>query len=193
MTNLTTSEGKGSKFFQIKLVKDKITEVERISPKTSSYYKTGWSPTIFTPTFQYFYRYIRHISVTFCNSGYCQPIVIRMAANILAVKTNSFRLPRFWMRPNSCLVQIYWMPRHIGVKCIGIQDTYIGHTYWKPRHIGVTFRDLELSHLYVSLVLGSNTVVQDYSYLIWENGVFKPIKIYPIMLFSVESAQFAMC
>ena len=39
----------------------------------------------------------------------------------------------------------------------------------------------------------SNTVVQDYSYLIWENGVFKPIKIYPIMLFSVESAQFAMC
>ena len=36
-------------------------------PKTPSFYKTAWSPTLFT--FQYFYTDISAISVTFCNSS----------------------------------------------------------------------------------------------------------------------------
>ena len=40
-----------------------------IYPLTTSFYKTAWSPTIVTPTFQYFYTDISAISVIFCNSG----------------------------------------------------------------------------------------------------------------------------
>ena len=40
-----------------------------IYPLTTSFYKTAWSPTIVTPTLQYFYTDISAISVTFCNSG----------------------------------------------------------------------------------------------------------------------------
>ena len=41
---------------------------QRIYPKTSSSYKTVWSPTFFTPTFQYVYTDIFVKSVTFRNS-----------------------------------------------------------------------------------------------------------------------------
>ena len=36
---------------------------------TTSFYNTAWSPTLFTPTFQYDYTDIFAISVTFCSSA----------------------------------------------------------------------------------------------------------------------------
>ena len=43
---------------------------------TTSFYKTGWSSTLFTPTSQNFYTDISAISVTFCNSDHSLEVVM---------------------------------------------------------------------------------------------------------------------
>ena len=73
--------------------------------------------------------------------------------------------------------------------------------YWNPRHIYWTYileakthrRDISRSWIVTPMCqLGSYTVVQDYWNLVLVIGVFRPIKIYRIMLFSVASTQFAI-
>ena len=43
---------------------------------TTSFYKTGWCSTLFTPTSQKFYTDISAISVTFCNSDHSLEVVM---------------------------------------------------------------------------------------------------------------------
>ena len=70
-----------------------------IYPKITSFYKTVWSPSLFTPTFQYFYTDISAISVTFCNSWFI-----------------------LWDRSSVSQVEPYFMYRYL--RCTFVQTKY---------------------------------------------------------------------
>ena len=66
--------GKGQRCYQINWILNKTSlKFVKFTLKCLHFYKSAWSFTLFTPTFQYFYTDISAISLTFCNSGWPRP------------------------------------------------------------------------------------------------------------------------
>ena len=66
-----------------------LITIGRIYLKATSFYKTVWSPTLFTPAFQYFYTDISAISVTFCNSVMVIIVAIMMITDFSKIPSLS--------------------------------------------------------------------------------------------------------
>ena len=59
---MATSKGNNEKSIKYGWFKDKKPiKIGRVNAKTTSFDKTAWSPTRFTPSFQYFYTYMPYL------------------------------------------------------------------------------------------------------------------------------------